>query len=124
MIKKILALFVTMVLILSGLTSCTANEIQNGEKAELDVQKMNEEMINAAKHLPKSELFYCDNLEITGLGVNYDGRPTDYDGCYYFPAIEAMTGVKVNIDWHTSDGYSSTVATTLLMGKDNLPDIR
>ncbi|MGN0575264.1 MAG: hypothetical protein ACI4J2_04455 [Ruminococcus sp.] len=34
-----------------------------------------------------------------------------------------MTGAHVSIDWHTAEQYSTTIATTLLSGKKNLPDI-
>ncbi len=34
-----------------------------------------------------------------------------------------MTGAHVAIDWHEAEGYSSTVAATLLSGKSSLPDI-
>ncbi len=85
---------------------------------------MNQSLLEASKTLPASEqLYYEDGLEITGLGVTYDGRPTEFDGCYYFPAILSMTGVRVDIDWQEDEGYSSAVATTLLSSKEDLPDI-
>ena len=88
------------------------------------VRQMNQQLLDASAGLPRSELLYFETpLEITGLGVTYDGRPTSFDGCYYFPAIEAMTGVHVAIDWKESEGYSSAVAATLLSSKHNLPDI-
>lgn len=55
--------------------------------------------------------------------MTFDGRTKSFDGCYYFPAIESLTGAHVAIDWHEADGYSSTVAATLLSGKTDLPDI-
>lgn len=70
-----------------------------------------------------AEILQINRDTITGLGVTYDGRPTAFDGCYYFPAIESMTGVHVDIDWQEDEGYSSAVAATLLMSKDGLPDI-
>ena len=99
------------------------------EKAEpiaeaFSVERMNQQLLKAAGQLPKSESLYFENsLEITGLGVTYDGRPTSFGGCYYFPAIEAQTNVHVAIDWKESEGYSSAVAATLLSSKSKLPDI-
>lgn len=88
------------------------------------VERMNEQLLKAASQLPKSESLYFETpLEITGLGVTYDGRPTSFDGCYYFPAIEAQTNVHVAIDWKENEGYSSAVAATLLSSKSKLPDI-
>lgn len=55
--------------------------------------------------------------------MTFDGRTKSFDGCYYFPAIESLTGAHVAIEWHEADGYSSTVAATLLSGKTDLPDI-
>lgn len=88
------------------------------------VERMNEQLLKAAGQLPKSESLYFETpLEITGLGVTYDGRPTSFDGCYYFPAIEALTGVHVAIDWKENELYRSAVAATLLSNKSKLPDI-
>ncbi|MGN0639226.1 MAG: hypothetical protein ACI4J0_12715 [Huintestinicola sp.] len=88
------------------------------------VLKTDRELKAAADSLaPSSILNFGDGLEITGLGVTFDGRPTSFDGCYYFPAIEKMTGVRVSIDWQTAEDYSTTVAATLLSGRSELPDI-
>lgn len=93
-------------------------------KTEYSVEQMNQDLLDAAAELKKSDQLYFDNgLEISGLGVTYDGRPTEFDGCYYWPAIEKMTNAHVDVDWHEADGYSSSVATTLLMDIDEMPDI-
>lgn len=111
------------------LSSCGISENNNQTSkstanTEFSVEQMNEKLIEAASKLSKSEnLFYDKGLEITGMGVTYNGRPKEFDGCFYFPAIEALTGVHVNIDWQESEGYSSAVATTLLTNKENMPDI-
>ncbi|MGN0244590.1 MAG: hypothetical protein ACI4DK_01345 [Lachnospiraceae bacterium] len=125
--KRYLAATLIMGMILSGCQATEQTEpVQAPSEAEesFSVEQMNQKLLDAAKSLPQSEqLYFEDGLEITGLGMTYDGRPTNFDGCYYFPAIESMTGVHVAIDWQTEEGYSSTVATTLLANKENLPDI-
>lgn len=101
-----------------------AESKQKEEKKEYSVEQINQDLLDAASQLEKSEQLYFDNgLEISGLGVTYDGRPTEFDGCYYWPAIEKMTNAHVDIDWHDAEGYSSSVATTLLMDIRQLPDI-
>ncbi|MDD5863788.1 MAG: extracellular solute-binding protein [Firmicutes bacterium] len=115
--RRMLALVLTAGLILTG---CQKPRSEAG----FSVEQMNRDLLEAAQNLPRSsKLFFEDGLEITGLGVTYDGRPTAFDGCYYFPAIEAMTGVHVAIDWQEDAGYSSAVATTLLCSRKDLPDI-
>lgn len=117
--KRILAAILAAGLVLGG---CQAS---GGQKEEpFSVEGMNGALLERAKALPKSDtLYFADGLNITGLGVTYDGRPTTFDGCYYFPAIEALTGVHVDIDWQEEAGYSSAVAATVLMSKSELPDI-
>lgn len=118
--KRCLAMIIMIVIVLSG---CQG---QNQGKTEevFQVDRMNQDLLEGAKSLPKSKNLYFENgLEITGLGLTYDGRPTDFDGCYYFPAIEAMTGAHVSIDWQEDEGYSSAIAATLLANKTDLPDI-
>ena len=90
------------------LTGCSSSF---SDKGSFSVERMNEKLLESAKTLPKSQnLFFENGLEITGLGVTFDGRPKSFDGCYYFPAIESLTGAHVAVDWHEADGYSSTVA--------------
>ncbi|MBS7316557.1 MAG: extracellular solute-binding protein [Clostridiaceae bacterium] len=119
--KKYLAAALAVMLLFSG---CQAKNPSGKTDEAFQAEQMNEDLLAASESLPKSEqLYFEEGLQITGLGVTYDGRPTSFDGCYYFPAIEAMTGVHVSIDWQESEGYSSAVATTLLVGKEELPDI-
>lgn len=119
--KKYLAAALAVMLLFSG---CQAKNPSGKTGEAFQAEQMNEDLLAASESLPKSEqLYFEEGLQITGLGVTYDGRPTSFDGCYYFPAIEAMTGVHVSIDWQESEGYSSAVATTLLAGKEELPDI-
>lgn len=106
------------------LSGCQPDQRAESTGEGYSVEQMNQKLLAAAETLPQSASLYFENgLEITGLGVTYDGRPTGFDGCYYFPAIEAMTGAHVAIDWQEDAGYSSAVATTLLGSKEDLPDI-
>lgn len=119
--KKKLLVIATAAFLFSG--GCAAQP-DGGQKEAFSVDSFNQKLIEAAENLPESEILYFeDGLEITGLGVTYDGRPTSFDGCYFFPAIEKMTGTHVSVDWHDSEGYSSAVAATLLSGRTDLPDI-
>lgn len=119
--KRCFAMVLVAGLFLSG---CQKDGQPEGVEDGFQVEKMNQELLTASESLPKSNLlFFESGLEITGIGMTYDGRPTNFDGCYYFPAIEAMTGVHVSIDWQEEEGYSSAIATTLLASKKDLPDI-
>ena len=107
-------------------TGCAGKKQEEVKKSaeEYSVDQMKEDLLAAADQLEKSqELYFDDGIEITGLGVTYDGRPTEFDGCYYWKAMEKMTNAHVAIDWHEADGYASSVATTLLMDISELPDI-
>ena len=107
-------------------TGCAGKKQEEVKKSaeEYSVDQMKEDLLAASDQLEKSqELYFDDGIEITGLGVTYDGRPTEFDGCYYWKAMEKMTNAHVAIDWHEADGYASSVATTLLMDISELPDI-
>ena len=57
-----------------------AESKQKEEKKEYSVEQINQDLLDAASQLEKSEQLYFDNgLEISGLGVTYDGRPTEFD---------------------------------------------
>lgn len=119
--KRYIVMLMIVGILLAGCGTSGPSE-STGEA--FDVEQMNQAMLTATESLPKSStLYYEEGLEITGLGMTYDGRPVSFDGCYYFPTIEAMTGVHAAIDWQDEEGYSSAVATTLLSGKEDLPDI-
>ncbi|MGN0715256.1 MAG: extracellular solute-binding protein [Anaerovoracaceae bacterium] len=126
-ISAVLAVILIFSILLSGCqTKDPAGNAENTNKGDngFRVEQMNQDLLEAVESLPQSDSLYFENgLEITGIGMTYDGRPTSFDGCYYFPAIEAMTGAHVSIDWQEAEGYSSAVATTLLSSKKNLPDI-
>ena len=114
--KKFLAIILALTMLL-GVASAVAESTTSSETLE-----MQKALIDAAKALPKSENLYFENgLEISGMGVHYNNYPTEFDGCYYFPAIQALTGAKIVVDWRVEDNYSTQVATTL--ASNNLPDI-
>ncbi|MGN0996286.1 MAG: hypothetical protein ACI4PG_05225, partial [Candidatus Ventricola sp.] len=115
------ALALAGALLLGG---CQARPQEEPVEEGFSVERMNQALLTQASSLaPSASLRFDGGLEITGLGVTFDGRPTAFDGCYYFPAIERMTGVHVAIDWQEEAGYSSAVAATLLASKKDLPDI-
>ncbi len=119
--KRYLASALIVGILLGG---CRSNPQTEPAEDVFSIKQMNQELLTASKTLLRSKSLYFENgLEITGLGVTYDGRPVSFDGCYYFPAIEAMTGAHVAIDWQEDSGYTSAVATTLLESKKNLPDM-
>ena len=122
--KRRLTMLVALAVLGASLCGCQSIPEEKVEMEVFQVEDVNRSLIAAAKQLPKSgTLYFEDGLEITGLGVTYDNRPTAFEGCYYFPAIEALTGAHVAIDWQESEGYNSTVAATLLGSRSELPDI-
>lgn len=119
--KKYLMMTLVTGILLSG---CQGRDHPERAEKAFRAEQMNQELLAASEELPESDLLFFENgLEINGLGITYDGRPVDFDGCYYFPAIEAMTGVHVSVDWQEEEGYSSAVAATLLTSRKDLPDI-
>ena len=72
---------------------------------------------------PSTEFYVDGGMTVSMVGVHFNQYPTTFDGGYYFPTIEKMTGVHFDIDWRTSDGYSTVVSTILAGGVDSLPDI-
>lgn len=117
--KRILAAVFCVLLLVSGCKNTVSDE-----GTLFSTENMNRQLLDAASTLhPSSLLYFEDGIEITGLGMTYDGRPTSFDGCYYFPAIEKLTGAHISVDWAGADNYSATVAATLLLGKTDMPDI-
>ena len=77
-----------------------------------------------AADLQPSETFYVEGgMTVTAMGVHFNQYPTDFNGCYYFPSIEKLTGMHFDIDWRTDSDYGTQVATTLANGIENLPDM-
>lgn len=110
--KKLTALLLALAMLLS-LTAVLAEE-----KPALPDPKS---ILEGVTLEPSKNLYLDKHVEITGMGVHYNNYPTEFDGAYYFPAIEKLTNAKFMIDWRVQDGYETQVATTLASGK--LPDI-
>ena len=116
--KKTLALVLAIAMLLS-VTSALATSTEA-------VGGMDAGWWKAAEIKP-SETFHVDGgLNVTMLGIHYNQYPNTFDGGYYFPSVEAMTGVHFDIDWRTSDGYAEIVNTVLANASSDvtkLPDI-
>ena len=113
--KKVLAIVLALAMLLS-VTAAMAEDVS------AEVAEMNTALIEAAKALEPSEVLHFETpLEITGMGVHFNNYPTEFDGCYYFPAIQSLTNATITIDWRVQDNYATQVATALASGA--LPDI-
>ena len=66
-------------------------------------------------------LYFDEELHISGMGIHFNNYPTEFDGTYYFPTILERTNARVEIDWRVIDNYGTQVATMLASGE--LPDI-
>ncbi len=112
--KKLVSLVLALVMVLSmSAALATETEAMGGLEANwwVDIDT------------PKSELYY-NEMTITGLGAHFNQYATTFNGSFYFPTIEKMTGVHFDIDWRPSGGdYPNAVATTLAQGVDNLPHL-
>jgi len=108
--KKLVSLVLALAMVLSMTSAlATATEAMGGLEANwwVDIE------------IPKSELYY-NEMTITTLGDHYNQYSTTFDGGFYFPTIEKMTGVHFDCDWR-ADYTSTNVATALAQGVDNLP---
>jgi len=109
--KKALAIILALTMLVG-----TATAFAEGEN---DIAQ---QLIEAAKNLPKSEnLYFTNGLSITGMGIHYNNYPKGFDGCYYWPAIESLTGAHIEIDWRVEADYITQVADKL--ASQQLPDI-
>ena len=100
------------------LTGCGGQKQEQTEKSTeaYSVEQMKQDLLEASEKLEASDRLHFESpVEITGLGVTYDGRPAEFNGCYYWPAIERLTNAHISVDWHEAEGYASAVAATLLM---------
>ena len=83
--KKILAIVLALSMLLGAVGL-----------AESTLAVYTQKLLDAVPTLEKSEtLYFEDGLNITGMGVHFNSYPTEFDGCFYFPAIEKMTGAHV-----------------------------
>ncbi len=109
--KKLLSLVLALVMVLSlTAASATSVEAMGGLEANWWVDL----------DIPKSETYY-NEMTVKAMGIHYNQYPTAFDGCYWFPTIEKMTGAHFDVDWRTDSDYATVVATTLAQGVDNLP---
>lgn len=105
--------------ILLGLTSCGKSE-----KAPEPEAGIKEKLIAAVDRLDRSQqLYFEEGLTITGMGINYSGDVTRKTDNFFWPAIEKLTGVNLDIFWEEKESYIASLSTTLLTGTDQLPDI-
>ena len=87
-------------------------------------QTIKEKLLSGVDQLDKSkQLYFEDGLTITGMGENYSGDVTKKTDNYFWPAIEKMTGVKLDIFWEEKESYITSLSTTLLTNMDEMPDI-
>lgn len=104
---------------LFGLAACGKTEAP--PEAETG---MKEKLLAGAAQLEKSgQLSFESGLTITGMGVNYSGDVTKKTDNYFWPAIEQMTGVDLDIFWEEKESYITSLSTMLLAGMDAMPDI-
>ncbi len=108
--KRTLALLLTLVMML-GVVSALADD-----------PPLKQALIDAAKELqPSEELYFENGLNITAVGQIFNNYPTEFDGCYLWPAIEKLTNVHIEVDWRVEDNYATQIGTVLASG--NLPDL-
>lgn len=77
----------------------------------------------AASLQPGAQLYFEDGLTITGVGLNDSGNATQKSDNFFWPAIQKLTGVDLDIFWGEQSEYLSSLSTMLLTGIDQLPDI-
>ncbi len=76
-----------------------------------DTQGIKEQLLEGADNLEKSkELYFENGLTITGLGVNYSGDVTKKTDNFFWPAIQKMTGVDLDIFWAEEDARKCLAA--------------
>jgi len=117
--KKIGCLLLTGIIFITGSACGKTDPIMENKTTT-----MKEKLIEGTVDLASSDqLYFEDGLTITGLNFTYSKDITTKNDTYFFPAIQAMTGVDFDILWVNADDYLSSLSTTLLAGLDQLPDI-
>ncbi|MDO4493810.1 MAG: hypothetical protein Q4C53_08005 [Clostridia bacterium] len=120
---RTLALMLSFAMLLTG-CAVKPSPLPEPTAPVSSAETMRKALIEAVPSLPRSSsLYFPHRLTVTGLGVHYGVHPKGYDASYFFPAVERMTGARIEIDWQEYEGYTSVVAATLLTGKEGLPDI-
>lgn len=116
--RKIISSLLAVNMLL-GLAACGKTEAAPAAEAGIK-----EKLIAGVDRLEKSQqLYFEDGLTITGMGVNFSGDVTKKTDNFFWPAIEKMTGVNLDIFWEEKESYITSLSTTLLTGTDKLPDI-
>ena len=116
--KKILALVLALAMLMTASAALATSTA--------DVGGMEANWWKAAEIKPSEEFYVDGGLTLTMTGIHFNQYPTEFDGGYYLPALEAKTGIHFDIDWRTSDGYASIMSTILANASSdvkNLPDI-
>ena len=116
--KRIICLLLIVCMLLT-LGACTNTQ----PKPEAE-QTIKEKLLSGVGQLEKSQQLYFENgLTITGMGVNFSGDVTKKTDNYFWPSIEKMTGVDLDIFWEEKESYITSLSTTLLTNMDEMPDI-
>lgn len=110
--KKTLSLILALVMALSLIVSLAEDKLVAPDPKTI---------LDGVELKPSKNLWFEKGLEISGMGVHFNNYATEFDGCYFFPAIQKLTNATVKIDWRVRDGFATQVATTLASGK--LPDL-
>lgn len=117
--KRRIICSILAICILLGLTACGKSE-----KAPEPEAGIKEKLIAAVDRLDRSQqLYFEEGLTITGMGINYSGDVTRKTDNFFWPAIEKLSGVNLDIFWEEKESYIASLSTTLLTGTDQLPDI-
>ncbi|MGN0743280.1 MAG: hypothetical protein ACI4L8_11545 [Candidatus Fimadaptatus sp.] len=83
-----------------------------------------ERLLAGVDELERSgQLYFEDGLTITGMGVNFSGDVTRRNDNYFWPAIEKLTGVNLDIFWEDKENYITSLSIMLLTSMDEMPDI-
>lgn len=117
--KRRIISFLLAIGMLPGLVACGKTEKE--PEPEMGIK---EKLIAAVDQLERSQqLFFEDGFTITGMGVNFSGDVTKKTDNFFWPAIEKMTGVNLDIFWEEKENYITSLSTTLFTGTDARPDI-
>lgn len=113
--KRRIICSILAICILLGLTACGKSE-----KAPEPEAGIKEKLIAGVDRLDRSQqLYFEEGLTITGMGINYSGDVTRITDNFFWPAIEKLTGVNLDIFWEEKESYIAAliiIASTLIFG--------